>query len=187
MQDIKRFEHAGLTIRICPDKDPQNPRDWDNLGTMILFHRRRTLGDKHNLTVDGLKELVMHGDVIWVPVYGYDHGGITIRTRPFDCPWDSGQLGYIYVEREKALKEFGAKRLTDRLERRIQEALRLEVDVYDRYLNGGFTGYIVEDVDGEHLDSCWGFDDPDYCEAQARESAERIAASAKEAMSLCAE
>ena len=30
-------------------------------------------------------------------VYKYEHGGIALSTSPFNCPWDSGQIGYIYM------------------------------------------------------------------------------------------
>jgi len=190
MEDIKRFEHEGLTVRIQYDPNPENPREWDNLGTMVFFHKRRNVGDKHTFTVEELREYVKRDDVIALPVYAYDHSCFrlsTTRNYPFNCQWDSGQLGYICIEREKALKEFGKKRLTAALHRKVEDGLRSEVAVYDKYLNGEFVGFVIENAEGEHLDSCWGFDALDYCEEQAKESAERIAASAKEAERLCAE
>lgn len=38
----------NFTLTIHPDETPENPRDWDNLGTMICWHRRYTLGDSHS-------------------------------------------------------------------------------------------------------------------------------------------
>jgi len=35
------------TIKIIHDPDPESPRDYDNLGTMICWHRRYNFGDKH--------------------------------------------------------------------------------------------------------------------------------------------
>lgn len=39
----------------------------------------------------------------------------------------------------------------------------LEVKTFDQYLRGEIYGFIIETVDGEHLDSCWGFygEDPE--------------------------
>jgi hypothetical protein len=34
-------------------------------------------------------------------LYLYDHSGITISTSPFSCGWDSGQVGFIYLTRQK--------------------------------------------------------------------------------------
>lgn len=33
---------------IQPDDDPLNPREDDNFGKMVCFHRRYHLGDHHN-------------------------------------------------------------------------------------------------------------------------------------------
>lgn len=42
-------EYKGFAINWFYDEDPQNPRtEWDNLGHMICWHRRHSLGDKHN-------------------------------------------------------------------------------------------------------------------------------------------
>lgn len=42
--------------------------------------------------------------LIVLPLHLYDHSGITMSTGGFSCPWDSGQVGYIYVT-PKALEE----------------------------------------------------------------------------------
>jgi hypothetical protein len=98
---------CGHTIKIYPDTDPENPRDWDNLGTMICGHSRYQLGDKHNfdggraflldllnmsedvpLGVDDLLPRAERKAVI-LPVYLYDHSGLAMNTTGFHCPWDS--------------------------------------------------------------------------------------------------
>ncbi|HUX02457.1 MAG TPA: hypothetical protein VMY35_15960, partial [Phycisphaerae bacterium] len=56
-----------------------------------------------------------------------------------------------------------------------EACLRAEVSTYDDYLTGQVFGYVVEDEDGNDLDSCWGFYGEDYCRETARESAEAIA------------
>jgi len=33
-------------IEIEPDLDPMDPREWDNLATMVCWHRRYNLGDE---------------------------------------------------------------------------------------------------------------------------------------------
>jgi hypothetical protein len=43
------------------------------------------------------------------PVYAYIHSGIALSTSrgyPFDCPWDSGQLGFALVSNAKIQEEF---------------------------------------------------------------------------------
>ena len=39
---------------------------------------------------------------LMLPLYLYDHSGITMNTTGFSCPWDSGQVGWIYAFKEDA-------------------------------------------------------------------------------------
>ena len=156
-------------IRVMQDSDAESPRDWDNLGTMVYWHRNYILGD-----VDGNREyesvesfLEEIGDAIVLPLYIYDHSGITMNTTGFSCPWDSGQVGFIYVTLEDVRKEYGWKRITKDRRARIEGYLRNEVNTFDMYLRGEVYGFNIvrEDEDGEEvdIDSCWGFygyDDP---------------------------
>lgn len=109
---------------------------------------------------------------IVLPLYLYDHSGITMRTSPFSCPWDSGQVGIIHVDLDKVRKEYSTKRITKAIREKAVKCLQSEVEVYSTFIEGGFTGYVVEDEDGEHVDSCWGFDDPKFCMEQAKEAAD---------------
>lgn len=94
---------------------------------------------------------------ILLPLYLYEHSGITMSTGPFSCPWDSGQVGWIYVSKECVRKEYGWKKITKSREKQICRYLEGEVETYDQYLTGEVYGYIIEDEYGEELDSCWGY------------------------------
>ncbi|WP_131821653.1 hypothetical protein [Desulfofundulus australicus] len=88
-----------------------------------------------------------------------------MSTKPFSCPWDSGQIGWIYVLKEKVREEYGVKRITKKVRDRVISVLKAEVEVYDRWLRGevyGFTVYEIADGDIASIDSCGGFygDDP---------------------------
>jgi hypothetical protein len=50
------------TLKIMLDCDPQNPREYDNLGKMICWHRKYRLGDEHNWkdSAEMLADLVRH-------------------------------------------------------------------------------------------------------------------------------
>ena len=93
-----------FTLRIVQDEDPVNPRlDFDNLGKMICFHKRYNLGDEHNIDpvdFNGWDDMAVHltkahDAAVILPLFLYDHSGITLQTSPFSCPWDSGQIGFI--------------------------------------------------------------------------------------------
>lgn len=110
---VETFEVNGFTVEIHNDSDPANPRkEYDHVGTMVCDHRLYDLGDKKGSPED------IPDDAICLPLYLYDHGGITMSTSPFSCPWDSGQVGVIYCTKEKAIKEWGKKRFTKKVEER---------------------------------------------------------------------
>jgi hypothetical protein len=252
-------EEKLLVIR--RDDPHESPRDWDNVGTMVCWHKRYNLGDKHNFSqpVDFIRELLQESrdtkDVIafvksgkakdlrleynkstrewelqeyysgnWyvaesynapldmedeyladniceliddsdafqfvtkahviLPLYLYDHSGITISTGAFPCPWDSGRVGYIYVSKEKVfeenlgwidpkLRKSGDPKILndsnnwehpteDNWGKIATYRLESEVETYDDYLTGDVFGYQVHELDEDGVsvdvvDSCWGY------------------------------
>lgn len=181
------INYKGYTIEIKSDNDPTNPREWSNLGTMVCFHSRYNLGDDHNYgkssdAVDEfLAELAGVDDYLnlpqndqgkgitnyllkkaeeknlILPLYLYDHSGITMNTTGFSCGWDSGQVGFIYVSLEKVREEYGWKHITKKRREKILEYLTGEVETYDQFLTGDVYGFKVLDNEENELDSCWGF------------------------------
>ena len=179
-------------ISIEQDPDPQNPRtEWDNLGTMVCFHRRYDLGDEHDYKEDDyygwdeLEEAITKEEdpAVILPIYMLDHSGITVSTQPFSCPWDSGQVGFIFISKEKVLKEYslGGDTIPDETLETVEKCLHGEVETYDQYLTGDVWGYIIEDEDGEHVDSCWGFYGREYCEKEAQDIRDGMIKQEKEA------
>jgi len=145
-------------IQVYLDDDPPNPReDYDHLGKMICFHKRYKLGDPHDYDIDQVYSwddlrnqiLETEGPGVILPLYMYDHSGLTIRTYPFDCPWDSGQIGYIYGSEARA-SEFGISK------EKIQEVLEEEVEMYDQYLQVYAYSFINTDDEGNVEDSLSG-------------------------------
>lgn len=220
------------SLIIKEDDSAKSPReDRDNFGTMICFHSRYNLGDKHDyeepddVLRDIVRENISDKDIIdyvkndksqsvkleynrsekewevnvfygyykrWVtetvfsppikgqeeiiadtlcqelsitdcmnlindevcilPLYLYDHSGITISTAEFSCPWDSGQVGFIYAEKDNLTKQFG-----DNLNlAEVKNILIAEVKEYDSYLQGECYGFELYKNEELH-DSCWGF------------------------------
>lgn len=202
-----------------------SPLEWDNVGTMVCWHRRYNLGDEQPREdsreflqllatdvcprladivdywdnagyrflrddcgmshedaceaiaqhIDNLVTAVLDHYYIILPLYLYDHSGLSMSCSGFSCSWDSGQVGYIYCTAEHAVAECGSLD-------KARKCLQAEVTTYDQYLQGDVWGYVVEEsrhistvrtVDGiqeepeeseewECVDSCWGFygDDP---------------------------
>ena len=179
-EDIETFEVDGVTVRIVQDEEPMNPRkEYDNFGHMRCWHRHYSLGDNNTMSVEEgkeLAELVEKQGGIVLSLYLYDHSGITMRTSSFSCPWDSGQVGFIYCDKDDIRKNWGVKRVTKKLLKQAKEILEAEVEEYDSYLTGECYGFIIEDPDNEHLDSCWGFlGDVKYCREEATSAAKHAA------------
>jgi hypothetical protein len=177
---------GNYLIQVVPDESAIDPRDWDNLSTMVCFHRRYDLGDKHNYDHNDysgweeMKSAIIKNEkpVVILPLYLYDHSGITISTSPFSCRWDSGQIGFVFVTREKAVTEFQTNKMTKKVKEDCLRILESEVKTYDQYLVGDVYGYKVYEISTcdqghEHkkmVESCYGY----YGEAECMEEAESV-------------
>lgn len=172
---MKKFE-----LEIEHDEDPMNPRtEWDNISTMICFHNRYNVGDKHDYkssnfdSWDELKEQIESDyKVLHIePLYMYDHSGITIKTTPFGDRFDSGQIGWVFIH-EKQLELLCGKDF-DKSEKNLSSILNGEVKTYDEYLTGEvykYTIYEVETCDKGHehrtyVESCGSY----YSEGDCRD------------------
>jgi len=167
---IEEQEYKGCKVKIYQDPEPDDPRNWDNLGTMVCFHKRYDLGDTTDLTSDrfeGWEELEQHlikekqAEVI-APLYMYEHSGISIKIGSFygcglpqgHARFDSGQIGFVYVSRETLLKEYGVKRITKKVKDTARKVLEGEVDTYNKYVSGQVYGFVAEDKKEEQIESC---------------------------------
>lgn len=159
----------SITVKVMHDDNAESPRTWDNLGVMACWHRRYNLGDVQpkESPEEWLKANAPKGSIV-LPLYLYDHSGITMSTGPFGCPWDSGRVGYIVATPDAIRKAFMVKRITKAIRERAEACLKGEVKVYDDFLTGNVWGYVIEKThdcgecgstvhESEHEDSCWGF------------------------------
>ena len=119
--------------------------------------------------------LEKHANIIFLPLYLYDHSGITMSCSSFNDRWDSGQVGWIYTDRDTVLRTGGKIKengkyikLTKRnWKEAAYEWMEGEVKEYDMYLQNEVYGIITEEYNGEDdpedddswtdEESCWGF------------------------------
>jgi hypothetical protein len=146
------------------------PRDYDNVGTMALFHGRYNLPNESLLddhddyeTWDEMrKELIRVHDVFpscILPVYMYDHSGLTINTTGFSCSWDSGQIGFIFIDK-KTLKEYGWTK------KQGIETIKSEIDTFDQYSRGDVWDIKIYQ-DDKLIDTHYEVYGYDYAESEA--------------------
>lgn len=157
---METVEYKGIEIEIYQDDLSFDPRtDCSNLGVMVCRHGRYVLGDNDDIndsdcrSWSDVKDLILekHKPIVILPLYLYDHSGITINTTGFGCDWDSMQVGWIYTT-ESLCDEFGIN--PEDIET-ISEYLVSEVEIYDDYITGNVYGFRIEDELVE--DSCTGF------------------------------
>lgn len=192
---VKISENEKAVLKIIQDELVESPRtSMDNFGTMICWHRNYDLGDSHsydnprefleemvcnvlNLDYEDIEETdtedligMLQEKVVILPLFLYDHSGITMNTTGFSCRWDSGQVGWTYATHEEVIKEYGSLDIE-----RAKNLLVAEVETYDTYLRGEVYGYVLEEkvkcdccnnIEVEHVDSCWGFYGLDYLEEE---------------------
>ena len=219
-------EHANCTINIVLDPEPLNPREeYENLGTMACWHRNYILGDEKRgdrtcdkgepeeylldlarkavspnypeaLLVKNQHAILAKHYVI-LPLYLHDHSGLSISTGAFSCPWDSGQVGFIYCDLAAARANHALPNATWKtqvkwqdkegkigtvtLREHTERVLKGEVNTYDQYLTGQVYGYEVSHDETGKEESCWGFyqdenagAEDSYVLVQARDIAEHL-------------
>lgn len=160
--ELSATDKSGKLI-IYRDEDALSPRESENIGKMVCWHRRYNLGDSHNYdTPQDFKESDEYKDsVVCIPLYLYDHSGIAISNSPFigravHAEWDSGQIGYIYAT-NKRVKEFLHVEPSEANKDLIAEALIDETKLYDSYLQGDTYGFTLTGHDGSEIEQMGGF------------------------------
>ena len=167
---IETIEYRGYEIEIHIDTCSEDPRDaWDNITTMICFHKHYSLGDKHDYRSDDYNswdeveaQIVRDfNPVIIQRLFLYDHSMLSISTRSWvgrahHAEWDSGVVGFVFITRKSVQDFIGWKRITKERMKKLEEYLKGDVETYDSWLTGNVYGYVINDY-GDHLNSCWGY------------------------------
>lgn len=210
-QDYRYYKLNDEIYRVHIEQDdmaesPRSEYNDANIGHMMCWHRRYNLGDHRenswecpaDMMEDLIGEYYTHSRAksfsqqwkslerkgyVCLPLCLYDHSGITMSTAKFSCPWDSGQVGWIYTTKEEVLRKVGgyiddkgkfvkctAKNWRQAALRNLEE----EVRCYDMYLQGEVYGLVTDKWDSSGKswiedDSCWGFYSDKYGDDLIRE------------------
>lgn len=156
-------------LEIFQDTWAESPRSWDNQGTMAIFHKRYNFGDEIDFTSYDFENWTEMENyiknnlkaVVCLPIFMYDHSGITIQTESFACPWDSGQVGFIYVTEDKVKEEYNKTNITEDIIEIVIKNLKNEVEIMNQYLMGEVYGFHIlkKELGKENItiESCSGF------------------------------
>ena len=107
---------------------------------------------------------------LWLPVYLYNHSGLALSTKPFYDRWDSGQVGFIVATQKDVREFFGVERISKRVRTLAYKRLEAEVQTYHQYLSGDVWDYLIEDENGEIVDSLSGMYGYDYASEMAEQA-----------------
>ena len=150
--------------------DANSPREYQDLTVLELYHRRYDLCNESKHTTDDfsswsdLNNLINKENKIAVilAVHMYDHSGTAFSTTPFDCKFDSGTVGFIYITKEKVQELYGKKNLTKNLIEKATDFLNAEIKEYTSWCNGETYTYSVynnkfEQKEELYADCIYGF------------------------------
>lgn len=150
-----------MKVEIVYDHDYDSPQD--SFCKLYCWHKRYTIGEKHNY--DNPKECMeaLADDGLCGYVYMYYHGQKSLSCQPFNCQLDSGVLGVWHIS-AKDLAEFPD-------EESARRYVTSFLDTCTDYLNGNVFGVkIVDDkicdccgqTMEDEVDSCYGFYGSDH-------------------------
>jgi hypothetical protein len=178
------IEKDGYRIEIEQDEYAENPLHcMDFLCKFLVFHSRYSFGHKHEFKDPGAVQEYKKAqpEDLWLPLYLYDHSGLTISLNPFSCPWDSGQVGWVWASRKDILQNFLGKILTKKLRKQALEVAAAEVKIVDDYLTGNVHQYRIYDAEDEIQESCGYYGDEKECKEEALRMLEHIKDCARKA------
>jgi len=156
----------GYTVQIIADSDAQAPENDDGLFIVTTRNRYFQL-DHDGMDADACIEDKDLCKRYWIfPLNAYIHSGVALslsRSGQFSDPWDSAQIGFVFVAKNEW-------RYRTRETKRCVSAIKAAssyVETWNQYLSGDVWGYSIDDADGNHVDSCWGFYGLEYAKSEA--------------------
>jgi hypothetical protein len=181
MNEAESTEYRGHTINVYYDDCGQNPiKEWDGNFEFCCWHSRYDLGNSERFgdrlgSPEECQEYAEQTNSLLLPLYLYDHSGVALslgREYPFNCPWDSGQVGFILIDRQWLKDNYGKSYFTKKIKQRLYEDAKSNVETYNYYLSGNVYGYKIETPNGDDGNNCWGFYGYDHRESGLLEYAE---------------
>lgn len=179
---VWRAELANLAGEIVQETDRSDigdPRDADNLGSIVHWHRRYDIASDAERVTGNFQSIrhiarylgIVRRAVAIIPLGMIDHSGISFYagSGAHMCDpggWDSGHVGFVYVTAERAAELCGTgpdgalykpAGYAGTAREWLESQLREEVRALDAYARGEVYHWRVTDSAGEVLDACGGY------------------------------
>lgn len=138
----------------------------DSMAILNSLAKQLNIPDYYDLEQFDLIRAIEKADpnkevIVVEPLYKFEHSGVIYNTSPFTCPWDSGQIGYIF----STINDFKSVGLEWNAEK-AKEYIKGELDLYNNYISGECYGFRVEEKSTcnscsadheEELIGVWGY------------------------------
>jgi len=174
MSDSIETLHVGtFTVRIEYDPDCENPcTEQDGLGFIHSFSHR------HVNHIDiGKARIMMESDPDIVPLAYYEHGNCIWMVSEGPHPagvefqWDGTRFAGIWVPDDCVRESYQGQDGLSRHDWMVRQAEAC-CEIYTQWCNGEIYYYIIEDEDGENVDSLGGLYGLEYAIDEARSAAQ---------------
>lgn len=152
-----------MKLRLEQDTDAQSPMENDDCVFLIADHRDCFIPPEKGIrSFDVQTEIDARKKTHHVFLLeAYIHSGVVLALAGEgnfpDRQWDVSLLGAVFVPKSDWRLRASARKI----------ALG-KVAEWNQYLSGDVWGCIVEDDEGNHLDSCWGFYGREYAEQEGQ-------------------
>ena len=188
---VNTIEDHGFTAKLYPDFDAENPLGMrDTLTTYVFESRDYDFGDKHldiytatgydaddfenradgeprNVSPDALAERFLRMDqniLAFTPIHFADYGSSGAQIYESSSYAGSGGVVEFACVTRDDYEMMEGKGSADAPEARenARRYMLAEMEEFNQYLQSDVYGYVIEDQNGETVDSCWRFYGRDY-------------------------
>jgi hypothetical protein len=159
----------AVQVHLAFDCDGENPSEWDGWRLSSFGRRHRNFRDPKSLglsleldgngwpkvKIPGLRAKLRAGLAFFVSYYQHSQCVWFLPGEGPDCPWDSVRCAGLLVW-EQPVENLGPKTYADR-----QQDARNFLKTYTAWCNDEVFYFRIEDEDGNALDSCGGWYEPE--------------------------
>lgn len=180
---IEKIElRDGHYAEIHHDSDVGQPYEDDEAVNIVVLHGKYIDPSEGacGKTPDEVAKWEKQNAKTWytVPLWLYDHSGTAYAvgaTNPFNCRWDSGQVGIVALKRS----EWGDGNESD--EKMFEYAQNIAKE-YSAWANGETYSYNICDENEETIESCGGFIGLDIVKEEIQSQAENLLSGPRQSM-----